>query len=189
METEPAAADTSPARDFAPFLESVRSAPADGGVVELIVLRPDRDERQLVAEVELDPARGVAGDNWSARPSRSTPDGSADPEDQVTIMSTRVLAAIADDRERWPLAGDQIYVDADLSVENLPAGTRVAVGTVILEISEKPHTGCAKFTERFGSDATRWINSPTGRELRLRGMNLRVVQSGTVRTGDTIRRI
>jgi hypothetical protein len=189
MEIEPAAADTSPARDFAPFIERVRNAPADGGIVELIVLRPDRDERQLVAEVELDPARGVAGDNWSARPSRSTPDGSPDPEDQVTIMSTRVLAAIADDRGRWPLAGDQIYVDADLSVENLPAGTRVALGTVILEISEKPHTGCAKFSARFGSDALRWINSPVGRELRMRGVNARIVQGGLVRLGDTLRRL
>jgi len=188
METEPVAAEPSPARDFEPFLEDVRSAPPDGGIVELIVLRPDREERRLATEVELDPAQGVVGDSWSARPSKSTPDGSPDPENQVTIMSIRVLAAIAPDHDRWPLAGDQVYVDADLSVENLPAGTRVALGTAILEISAKPHTGCAKFSERFGSDALRWINSPTGRELRMRGVNARIVRGGVVHVGDTLRK-
>jgi hypothetical protein len=188
--TEPSTtAGSRPNRDFEPFLAGVRSAPADGGRVELLVLRPDREQRQLVDEVALDPAIGVAGDNWGARTSRSTPDGSADPEDQVTIMSTRVLGAIAPDREAWPLAGDQVYVDADLSAGNLPAGTRVALGTAILVISEKPHTGCAKFSERFGSDALRWINSPVGRELRMRGVNARIEQAGVVRVGDTLRKV
>lgn len=185
----PESADSRPERDFEPFLEHVRSAPAEGGVVELIVRRPDRELRQLLDEVALDPATGVAGDNWTARPSKSTPDGSPDPEDQVTIMSTRVLAAIAPDRDAWPLAGDQLYVDADLSAENLPAGSRIGLGTAILVVSEKPHTGCAKFSARFGSDALRWINSPTGRELRMRGINARVEQAGIVRVGDTLRRL
>ena len=185
----PETAGSQPDRDFEPFLADVRSAPADGGRVELLVRRPDRELRQLVDEVELGPASGVVGDNWSARPSRSTPDGSPDPEDQVTIMSTRVLAAIAPDRDRWPLAGDQVYVDADLSADNLPAGTRVALGTAILVISEKPHTGCAKFSARFGSDALRWINSPTGRELRMRGVNARIEQAGVVRLGDSLRKL
>jgi hypothetical protein len=185
----PEAADARPDRDFEPFLEHVRTAPADGGVVELIVRRPDRELRELLDEVTLDPAGGVDGDDWVARPSRSTPDGSADPEDQVTIMSTRVLAAIAPDRDAWPLAGDQVYVDADLSTGNLPAGTRVALGTAILEISAKPHTGCAKFSARFGSDALRWINSPVGRELRMRGVNARIVQAGVIRVGDTLRKL
>lgn len=188
--TEPSTtAGSRPHRDFEPFLAGVRSAPTDGGRVELLVLRPDRERRQLVDEVALDPAIGVAGDNWAARPSRSTPDGSADPEDQVTIMSTRVLAAIAPDRDAWPLAGDQVYVDADLSAANLPAGTRVALGTAILVISEKPHTGCAKFSERFGSDALRWINSPVGRELRMRGVNARIERAGVVRVGDALRKL
>ena len=103
-------------------------------------------------------------------------------------MSTRVLAAIEPDPSRWPLAGDQVYVDLDLSIENLPPGTRLAIGDAVAVVSEKPHTGCAKFTERFGSEATRWVNSPTGRELRLRGMCLRVVEKGIVRTGDAVRR-
>ncbi|HYO42973.1 MAG TPA: hypothetical protein VES19_07200 [Candidatus Limnocylindrales bacterium] len=200
METDPAATTPAPAdrpetaeprpdRDFEPFLASVREAPADGGRVELLVRRPDHRLRQLADEVALEPASGVAGDNWSARPSRTTPDGSPDPEDQVTIMSTRVLAAIAPDRDTWPLAGDQVYVDADLSAANLPPGTRVALGTAILVISEKPHTGCAKFSARFGSDALRWINSATGRELRMRGVNARIEQAGVVRVGDALRKV
>jgi MOSC domain-containing protein YiiM len=185
IETSP---QPDPGRDLDRHLADVRNAPADGGSVALIVIRPERDEREAVAEAVLDPAIGVVGDNWVARGSRSMPGGVADPEAQVTIMSTRVLAAFEPDATRWPLAGDQIYVDADLSVDNLPAGTRIAIGGALLEISEKPHTGCVKFGARFGPDALRWINSPVGRELRMRGVNARVVRGGTVRVGDTLRR-
>ena len=82
------------------------------------------------------------------------------------------------------LAGDQLYVDLDLSVDNLPAGTLLAVGEAVLRVSEAPHTGCAKFIERFGTEAMRFVNSRTGRRLRLRGMNTRIVIPGTVRLGD-----
>lgn len=182
METQPAS------RDFEPFLVNVRSAPADGGRVELIVLRPNRDQRVLAQEAVLDIDDGVLGDNWRARGNASRPDGSADPEAQITIMSTRVLAAIEPDRSRWPLAGDQLLVEADLSLANLPAGTRMLIGEAVLEVSETPHTGCSKFRARFGSDALLWVNSPTGRELRMRGMNLRIVQGGVVRVGDELRK-
>jgi MOSC domain-containing protein YiiM len=192
METNPAApspaVSAAPARDFEPHLDALRAAPADDGRVELIVLRPDRDLREPVQEAVLDPDDGVVGDSWRARGSSSRPDGSANPDAQVTIMSTRVLAAIEPDRSRWPLAGDQLLVDADLSIANLPAGTRLAIGGAVLEVSETPHTGCAKFSARFGSDALRWINSPVGRELRMRGLNARVVQGGVVRVGDTLRK-
>ena len=191
MENETADAPASaaaPARDFEPFLDDVRSAPADGGRVELIVLRPEAEQRVLVSEAVFDVIEGVVGDSWRARGSSRTPDGSASPEAQVTIMSTRVLAAIEPDRSRWPLAGDQLLADADLSEANLPPGTRLAIGEAILEISEAPHTGCAKFRARFGSDALRWINSPLGRELRMRGVNLRVIRGGVVRVGDELRR-
>ncbi len=194
METQPATDTTdttaaAPVRDFEPLLEGIRGAPADGGPVELIVLRPDREERRLATEARLDTDEGVVGDSWRARGSSSRPDGSADPEAQVTIMSTRVLAAIEPDRSRWPLAGDQLLADADLSVANLPAGTRLAIGEAVVEVSETPHTGCAKFSARFGSDALRWINGPLGRELRMRGLNARVVQGGAVRVGDSLRKI
>lgn len=179
---------TAPDRDFEPLLPSVLAAPADGGTVERIVLRPDVEHRREIDEAVLDVGEGVVGDNWRARGSSRTPDGSASPDAQVTIMSTRVLAAIEPDRSRWHLAGDQLLVDADLSAANLPAGTRLAIGEAVVEVSEAPHTGCAKFSARFGSDALRWINSPLGRELRMRGVNVRVVQGGVVRVGDRLRK-
>jgi MOSC domain-containing protein YiiM len=104
-------------------------------------------------------------------------------------MNARTAAAIAGDRERWPLAGDQIYVDLDLSLSNLPAGSRVQIGSAVIEFSEAPHTGCAKFSGRFAVDALKFVNSRIGRELRLRGANCRVVTAGTVRPGDTIRKL
>jgi hypothetical protein len=178
-----------PDRDFEPYLAAIRDAPPDDGRLELIVRRPVVDGREVLGEARLDPAAGLVGDGWFARGSRSTPDGSADPAAQLTLMSTRVLAAIEPDRGRWPLAGDQLYVDLDLSVETLPPGSRLAIGSAVIEVSEVPHTGCAKFSARFGSDALRWINSPVGRTHRMRGLNARVVVAGTVRRGDAIRRI
>jgi MOSC domain-containing protein YiiM len=176
-------------RDFEGYLDRIREDSTDGGRLELIVRRPTVDEREVLAEATLDEAVGLVGDGWAARGSRSTPDGSADPDAQLTVMSTRVLEAIEPDRERWPLAGDQLYVDFDLSLETLPAGSRLAIGTAVIEVSETPHTGCAKFSARFGSDALRWINSPVGRAHRMRGLNARIVAAGTVRTGDAVRRV
>lgn len=175
-------------RDFSARVPDVRDSPREAGTLHGIVLRPDRDLRVVVDAVQLDETAGVVGDNWLSRGSSSTPDGSANRESQVTLMSTRVLAAIEPDRARWPLAGDQLLVDFDLSIEHLPAGSRIVVGETELVISEKPHTGCAKFSARFGSDALRWINSPEGRDLRFRGVNARVVRGGTVRVGDAITR-
>jgi hypothetical protein len=176
-------------RDFSASLADVQAAPADTGRVELIVRRPARDERELLDEATLDLGVGLVGDDWLARGSGSTPDGSADPEAQLTLISTRVLRAIEPDPGRWPLAGDQIYVDFDLGMERLPAGSRLALGTAVIEVSETPHTGCAKFSARFGSDALRWINSPIGRLHRMRGLNARIVEGGVVRVGDAVRRV
>jgi hypothetical protein len=170
-------------------LDHIRESPADGGTVELIARRPDVDEREVLREGRLDPAEGLEGDTWRARGSSRTPDGSANLEAQLTLMNARTAAAIAGDRERWPLAGDQIYVDLDLSLSNLPAGSRVQIGSAVIEFSEAPHTGCAKFSGRFGVDALKFVNSRIGRELRLRGANCRVVTAGTVRPGDTIKKL
>ena len=104
-------------------------------------------------------------------------------------MSARAVEAVAGDRERWPLAGDQLYVDLDLSVDNLPAGTRLAVGEAVLEMTAEPHTGCGKFSARFGSEAIKFVNKSPGRELRLRGVNARVVTPGTVRVGDAVAKL
>lgn len=170
-------------------LDRIREAPADGGTVQLIAIRPAVDEREILTEARLDLEDGLIGDSWRARGSSSTPDGSANPVAQVTLMNARAAAAIAGEREQWALAGDQIYVDLDLSLLNLPAGSRIQIGSAVLEFSEAPHTGCAKFSARFGNDALRFVNSPLGRELRLRGANCRVVVGGTVRPGDTITKL
>jgi MOSC domain-containing protein YiiM len=164
-------------------LDYIRAAPADGGTLELIARRPAVDERQVVTEVRLDPTFGLEGDTW---PDRGT---TPSPERQLTVMNARAAEAIAGDRDRWALAGDQLYVDLDISQANLPPGSRIQIGNAVIEFSEPPHTGCAKFSARYGNDAQRFVNSPTGRELRLRGANCRVVVAGTVRAGDAIRKL
>jgi MOSC domain-containing protein YiiM len=170
-------------------LDHIREAPADGGRVELIARRPAEDEREVLTEAALDLHEGLVGDTWRARGSSRTPDGGPNPESQLTLMNARAAAAIAGDREQWALAGDQIYVDLDLSLANLPPGSRIQIGSAVIEFSETPHTGCAKFSARFGNDALRFVNSPVGRELRLRGANCKVVTPGVVRPGDAIRKL
>lgn len=175
--------------DLQARLDTVRSAPSDRGLVELIVRRPEVEERELVAEAELDERVGLVGDNWSTRGSSATADGSPHPETQITLMNARSAALIAGARDRWPLAGDQFYVDFDLSAANLPPGTRIELGSALLEVTPEPHRGCGKFSKRFGVDALKFVNSAEGRELNLRGVNARVVRGGSVRTGDVIARI
>jgi MOSC domain-containing protein YiiM len=170
-------------------LDHIREAPADGGTVELIARRPAEDEREVLTEGYLDAHDGLEGDTWRARGSRHTADGGPNPEAQITVMNARAAAAIAGDRDRWALAGDQLYVDFDISRSNLPPGSLVQIGSAVIEFSEAPHTGCAKFSARFGNDALKFVNSPTGRELRLRGANCRVVKAGTVHAGDAIRKL
>jgi MOSC domain-containing protein YiiM len=171
-------------------LPLVRSAPSDEGSVRLIVRRPAPDEREVVAEARLTPEEGLVGDDWARRGSRG---GSAPPARyaQLTMMNARVAELICggSDPADWAAAGDQLFVDLDLSVAGLPPGTRLAVGEAVVEISAEPHTGCAKFSARFGPDAVRFANSPQGRALRLRGANASIVQAGVVRAGDCIRRL
>lgn len=163
-------------------LDHIRAAPSDRGTVELIVRRPAVDEREVVEEGELDLVVGLIGDRWHLG---ASPINDA----QLTLMNARAAELIARTRERWPLAGDQLYVDFDLSVDNLPAGTRLAVGKAVVEVTAVPHTGCAKFSARFGTDALKFVNKSPGRELRLRGANARVVTPGPVRAGDTIAKL
>jgi MOSC domain-containing protein YiiM len=170
-------------------LDHIRQAPQDEGTVELIVARPGVDQREVLSEGWLEEGAGLKGDTWGARGSSRTPDGSANPDAQLTLMNARVAGAIAGERQRWPLAGDQLYVDLDLSLANLPPGSRIQIGSAVIEFSEAPHTGCAKFMARYSAEAQIFVNSPVGRELRLRGANCRVVVAGLVRRGDSIRKV
>jgi MOSC domain-containing protein YiiM len=167
-------------------LPSVADAPRDRGQVSMIVRRPAIGEREVLDTAELDLGVGLVGDTWTERPSREMPDGSPHPERQITIMNVRAVALMAGDSDRWPLAGDQFYVDLDIGVDNLPAGTQVRLGDAVVEITAAPHNGCAKFTQRFGLDAMHFVNSPTGKHLRLRGANARVLQPGVVCPGDAV---
>lgn len=175
------------AADLEAGLAEILLAPATEGTVELVIRRPAEGEREVLAEAVLDLEQGLVGDRWWI--TAGAQGATVDTSNQLTLMSARVIALIAPDRERWQLAGDQLYVDLDLRPENLPAGTRLALGSAVIEVTDEPHTGCAKFSARFGSDAVRFVNSPTGRGLRLRGLNARVVEPGRVRAGDTIRKL
>lgn len=170
-------------------LDDIRAAPKEEGPLKLIVRRPRIDEREVLDEAELDLEEGLVGDNWRTRGSSRTPDGSSHPDMQLNVMNARVIALLARHPDRWQLAGDQLFVDLDLSAANLPPGTRLALGSSIIQVTDQPHTGCKKFVERFGADALKFVNSPLGRELHLRGINARVVQPGLIRTGDLARKI
>jgi MOSC domain-containing protein YiiM len=165
-------------------LGTILQSPKDNGTLQYIVRRPRINEREILVEAVLDSEEGLKGDTWISRG-----DGPQDPKHQLTLMNARVIALVARTKDRWALAGDQLFVDLDLSAANLPAGSRLAVGTAIIEISALPHTGCDKFKSRFGRDALVFVNGPAHRDLRLRGVNARILQPGTVRTGDTIRKV
>jgi hypothetical protein len=169
-------------------LDELRKSPLDLGTVKLIVSRPSTGVRRLQDSAELDPVVGLVGDNWSTRGSSKTKDGSSHPEMQVNIMNSRAAALVARHPERWAEAGDQLYIDLNLGPASLPPGTRLEIGSAILEVTDIPHTGCDKFMARFGRDATKFVNSPAGRELNLRGINARVVQQGVIRTGDIVKK-
>ena len=170
-------------------LDEILQGPKDEGVLRLIVRRPRVDEREVLEEGELHPSEGLVGDSWKFRGSSRTPDGSAHPDMQLNIMNARVIALVAQDKDRWQLAGDQLFIDMDLSAENLPAGTQLSLGAAVIEVSPQPHTGCKKFVARFGLDAVKFVNSAVGKELHLRGINAKVVQPGIIRVGDLAKKI
>lgn len=177
------------AQELSAGLEEIRNSPKDKGILKLIVRRPETEKREVLSEGLLDPAYGLQGDNWRTRGSRATTDGSAHPEMQLNIMNARVIALVAQDPKRWALAGDQLYIDMDLSAENLPPGTRISLGSALLEVTSPPHTGCKKFVTRFGRDAMIFVNTGIGKQLNLRGINAKVVQAGTIHINDMAEKI
>ena len=173
-------------RELEAGLVSIRQAPTDSGTLDMIVRRPGVGQREVLDAGELDLTDGLVGDRWKIRGSSRSADGGAHPDMQLTVMSSRVIALVAQHPYRWALAGDQLFVDLDLSAANLPPGTRLRVGTTAIEVTDQPHTGCRKFVARFGVDAMKFVNSPLGRDLRLRGLNARVVQPGPIRVGEAV---
>jgi hypothetical protein len=169
-------------------LDFLRDAPADAGTLTMLVRRPEIGARELLAEGVLDEADGLVGDNWLSRATRRAVESGRHLEAQLNVMSARMVSLLARTDDARALAGDQLYLDLDLSVANLPTGARLAVGeSAVVEVTAKPHNGCRKFLDRFGADAVEFVNSAVGKELRLRGLNARVVRGGPVRPGDAVR--
>jgi len=165
--------------ELAAALPELERAPRERGTVDLIVRRPAKGQREVLVEGVLDVEEGLVGDRWALGKRRRA--------NQLTLMSSRFVALLAQGRDRWPLAGDQLYVDFDLTAEHVPPGTRIAIGAAEIEVSAEPHTGCRLFAERYGLDAQRFVESEQGHALKLRGINAWVVKSGEVRVGDDVR--
>jgi hypothetical protein len=175
--------------DLDAALPSLLQSPKDMGTLEMIVRRPAENEREVLEAGRLDVVAGVVGDTWRIRSSSRTADGSAHPDMQLNIMNARVIALLARSRERWALAGDQLYVDLDISEANLPPGTRLRIGEALVVVTDQPHLGCKKFVARFGMDAMQFVNDVENRKLRLRGMCAKVVEAGEIRRGDVVERV
>ena len=156
--------------------------PRDRGTLRLVCRRVEPGVHETPAEAQLSVEAGLVGDRWDAArdPDRDT---------QITLMNATVAELVAAGRQPLHEAGDNLLVDFDISYDNLPPGTRLRIGQTVLEMTEAPHTGCSKFSERFGQDALRWVNWRHWRERRLRGVNARVIEGGTIRVGDEVARI
>jgi MOSC domain-containing protein YiiM len=159
-------------------LPDLERSPRERGTLSMIVRRPSKGEREVLDTATLDVEEGLVGDRWAQGRRRRV--------NQLTVINARFLAVLAPDRDRWALAGDQLYVDFDLSLEHLPPGTRLRVGAAQIEVSPEPHTGCKLFAARYGSDAQRFVGSESGRALSLRGINAWVVKGAQVRVGDEV---
>src|SRR3982074_612464 len=170
-------------------LDEIRRAPKDEGVLDLIFRGPTVNNSEILEEAELHLEEGLVGDSWKRRRSKTTPDGSPNPLMQLNIMNSRVTALVAQDKNRWQLAGAQLYIDMDFSEENTPAGTCLALGSAVIEVTPPPHLGCQKFVARFGLDGMKFVNSPNGQQLHLRGLDAKVIQAGIIRVGDVAKKI
>ena len=170
-------------------LGHILASPSDGGKLEMISARPAVGERKQLEEATLDEAQGLIGDNWKDRSSTRTPDGSANPDAQLTIINSRLVHAVSGSKSRWELAGDQLVVDIDLSHDNLPVGSRLEIGSAVVELTAEPHTGCVKFASRFGNPALRFVSGPEAMQQRRRGANAKIIKSGTIRVGDVAAKV
>lgn len=163
-------------------LPEILRSPQDDGTLMGIVIRPEKGARIELESCELSLARGTHGDRWAMGGARP------DPDIQICIMNARCIALIAQARDNWAPAGDNLFIDLDLSPANCPPGTRLAIGTAVIEITHAPHDGCKQFIARYGRDACVFVNTGQGKKLRLRGIYGRVVQDGRVSVGDVVRK-
>ena len=170
-------------------LDLIKKSPNDNTFLDMIVCRPSEGDRKILQEGFLDKGKGLIGDNWIDRGSSKTPDGCSHPDMQLNIMNSRSIALIAQQKNRWPLAGDQLFIDINLSDKNITRGTRLSLGDAVIEVTAIPHNGCKKFTDRFGIDAVKFVNSPIGKELHLRGINAKIIKSGKIKVGDIVKKI
>ena len=170
-------------------MPNINQSPSDNGTLELIVIRPESDTRRVLGQVQLSQEGGVHGDRWAKESWKKLPDGRPHPDVQVALTNARLVDLLSQTKDQWSWAGDNLFVDLDLSAENLPPGAKLSIGDTILEVTAEPHNGCKKYAQRFGKDAIRFINSPEGKKLHLRGIYARVVQAGTIRVGDAISKI
>jgi len=170
-------------------LDFILQSPDDLGSLEMIVIRPAENERKILESGELSIEKGLVGDNWATRGSKRTKDGSANPDQQLNIMNSRSIALIAGSKDNWKLAGDQLFIDLNLSDKNLPPGSRLGIGNSIIEITDIPHNGCKKFATRFGVEAVKFANSKTYKEYHLRGVNAKIVRPGSIRVGDIVKKL
>ena len=167
-------------------LPEILASPKDEGTLRAIVIRPARGERRDLASCEISARLGVHGDHWSKGCWKSTEDGRPHPDVQICMMNARWIQLIAQERSNWPPAGDNFFVDMDLTPDNMPPGTRLAIGTAVIGTTDTPHSGCASFIDRYGRDACIFVNTGEGKRLRLRGIYARVVQDGRVSAGDRV---
>ncbi|MCX4026571.1 MOSC domain-containing protein [Endozoicomonas sp. SM1973] len=170
-------------------LEIIKQSPKQEGSVKLIVCRPSVDQRKVLEVGELSLEEGLLGDNWKQRELTRSKNGMVKVDNQLNLMNSRVIEAITTDKEQWQLAGDQFYVDFDLSYENTPPGAQLLIGNAIIEVTEEPHLGCKKFADRFGMDAVKFVNSEQGKQLNLRGINAKIIKPGLVKVGSIIKKI
>jgi len=171
-------------------LENIQQSPANEGVVEMIVSRPGIGERNVLEQAELSVELGLVGDNWLSRWNEQKRNKDRHFDMQINLMNARTIDVITNgNRELWPLAGDQFFVDIDLSEDNLPAGAKLQIGTAVIEVTAEPHLGCKKFMERFGKDAVVFVNSDLGKSIKLRGINAKVISPGVVTSGGAISKL
>ncbi len=178
-----------PLAELEKSIPAIEASPKNNGILELIVARPVKEARRVLDEMEISLAGGLEGDNWANGCWMSLPDGSPHPDVQIAMTNSRCLAAIAGEKSNWPPAGDSLFVDLDISEENLKPGDRLSIGTAVIEITSTAHTGCQKFSQRYGVDALKFVNAPEWKSMRLRGIYARVVKDGRIRVGDRISKL